>query len=285
MPTPTAAEEDVRLDKFDSIFFCAGKVAVITGGSRGLGLHAASGLLQAGCSKVYISSRKNKACEEAVAALNALPNKRPGAQAISVPADSGKVADIERLVEEVKKTTDRVDILLANAGATWGVAYEKHTEKDWDKVMGLNVRGVFFLVQKFTPLLEAAGTAEDPSRVIITASTAGLGLSPVEGEHTTYSYAASKAAVIHLAKHLAVALGPRHIITNTIAPGFFPSRMSNGFLDNGVGEYLASQSPNGRLGKPEDFAALAVFLASRAATHINGAVITTDGGALQKGKL
>ncbi|KAI5305532.1 hypothetical protein KEM56_004155 [Ascosphaera pollenicola] len=281
-----SAEQDVKLENFSSIFSCEGKVAVITGGSRGLGLHAASGLLQAGCSKVYISSRKAKACEEAAAALNALPNKRPGAQAISIPADGAKVSEIERLVEEVKKTTDHVDILVANAGASWGVPFEGHTEKDWDKIMGINVKGVFFLVQKFAPLLEAKATQEDPSRVIITGSIAGIGLASVEGDHTTFSYAASKAAVIHLGKQLAVGLGPRRIMTNVIAPGFFPSKMSNGLLSlSGGAELLASYSPNERLGKAEDFAGLTVFLASRAASHINGAVIPTDGGAVVKGRL
>lgn len=106
-------------------------------------------LLQAGCSKVYISSRKAKACDEAVAALNALPNKRPGAQDIAIPADGAKVSEIERLAEEVKKTTDHVDILVANAGASWGAPFEGHREKDWDKVMDINVKGVFFLVQKY----------------------------------------------------------------------------------------------------------------------------------------
>ncbi|KAI5289368.1 hypothetical protein KEM54_003989 [Ascosphaera aggregata] len=281
-----AAEQDVKLENFASIFRCEGKVAVITGGSRGLGLHAASGLLQAGCSKVYISSRKAKTCYEAAAALNALPNKKSGAQAIAIPADGAKVSEIERLVEEVKKTTDHVDILVANAGASWGAPYEGHSEKDWDKIMGINVKGVFFLAQKFTPLLEAKSTSGDPSRIIITGSIAGLGLASVEGSNTTFSYAASKAAVTHLGKQLAVALGPRNIVANVIAPGFFPTKMSNGLLSmEGTLEYVAAASPNLRLGKAEDFAGLTVFLASRAASHINGAVIALDGGSLCKGRL
>ncbi|KAI5290622.1 hypothetical protein KEM55_008538, partial [Ascosphaera atra] len=212
--------------------------------------------------------------------------KRPGAQAISIPADGSKVSEIERLVEEVKKTTDHVDILVANAGATWGAAFENHSDKDWSKVMDLNVKGVFFLVQKFTPLLEKAATIEDPSRVIITGSIAGMGLGSIDGDNATYSYSASKAAVIHLGKQFAVALGPRHILTNIIAPGFYPSKMSNGLLSlAGGAEFFASESPNLRLGKPEDFAGVTVFLASRAGSHINGAVITSDGGALIKGRL
>ena len=143
------AKYDVELQDFKSIFSLEGKVAVVTGGSRGLGLHAASGLMQAGCSKVFITSRKADACDEACKALNALPNKPSGAQAISVPADSSKVSEIERLVAEVKKQTSHVDILFANAGATWGAPLQDHDDKAFSKVMDLNVKSVFFLVQKY----------------------------------------------------------------------------------------------------------------------------------------
>ena len=142
------AVDQVKLDSFGTIFSLDGKVAVVTGGSRGLGLYAASGLLQSGCSKVYISSRKAKACEEAVAALNALPNKRRGAQAISVPADGSRVDELERLAAAVAKTTDHVDILFANAGATWGEKFDTHPPAAFSKVVELNLNGVFFLIQK-----------------------------------------------------------------------------------------------------------------------------------------
>ncbi|PGH28251.1 hypothetical protein AJ80_00142 [Polytolypa hystricis UAMH7299] len=278
-------EEQVKLNNFGSIFSLEGKVAVVTGGSRGLGLHAASGLLQAGCSKVYITSRKAKACDEAVAALNALPNKRPGAQAISVPADSSKLSEIERLVAEVNKTTDHVDILFANAGATWGEKFDTHPESAFQKVMDLNVKSVFYTVQKFAPLLEAKASIRSPSRVIITASVAGIGVG-IMGANATFSYSISKAAAIHLAKNLAVALGPRHILTNAIAPGFYPSKMADGLIEiQGGLEKIASFNPNLRLGEPEDVAGLVVFLASRAAGHINGATITSDGGAVLKGRM
>jgi len=275
-----SAEIDVQLKDFGSIFSLDGKVAVVTGGSRGLGLHAASGLMQAGCSKVYITSRKAKACEEAVAALNALPNKRPGAQAIAIPADAAKVSEIERLASEVAKTTDHVDILFANAGATWGAPFESHPENAFSKVMELNVKSVFYTVQKFAPLLEKRGTIENPSRVIVTASVAGIGVGSL-GANATYSYSASKAAAIHLTKNLAVELGPRHIICNAIAPGFYPSKMASGLMElQGGVDTLAKNTPNQRVGHPEDIAGLVVFLASRASTHCNGAVITTDGGAV-----
>jgi NAD(P)-dependent dehydrogenase (short-subunit alcohol dehydrogenase family) len=172
-----SAAEQVQLSNFSTIFSLEGKVAVVTGGSRGLGLHAASGyvrpfdlrgkllghtihlkeysltnygrLLQAGCSKVYITSRKKDACDEAVAALNALPNKRPGAQAISVPADSSRMEELDRLAAEIAKTTDHVDILFANAGATWGEKFDTHPEKMFSKVMDLNVKSIFYTIQKY----------------------------------------------------------------------------------------------------------------------------------------
>ncbi|KAJ6031970.1 hypothetical protein N7540_002702 [Penicillium herquei] len=280
-----SVEDQVKLKDFGNIFSLEGKVAVVTGGSRGLGLHAASGLLQAGCSKVYITSRKAQGCDEAVAALNALPNKRPGAKAISVPADSAKMEELDRLAAEISKTTDHVDILFANAGATWGEKFDTHPEKAFSKVMDLNVKSVFYTIQKLTPLLTAKATLEDPSRVIITASVAGIGIGTI-GENATPSYSVSKAAAIHLAKNLAVELGPRHILTNAIAPGFYPSKMASGLIElKGGFKELEQYSPNLRLGRPEDVAGLVVFLSSRASGHINGAVITTDGGAVHKGRL
>jgi NAD(P)-dependent dehydrogenase (short-subunit alcohol dehydrogenase family) len=258
----------------------------VNGAHLTLSLINSHSFLQAGCSKVYITSRKAKACEEAVAALNALPNKRPGAVAISVPADSSKISEIERLAAEVAKTTDHVDILFANAGATWGAPFDTHPENAFSKVMDLNVKSVFYTVQKFEPLLRKRASTSNPSRVIVTASVAGIGVGTL-GENGTYAYSASKAAALHLAKNLAVELGPRGIITNAIAPGFYPTKMASGLLDLQGGQAaLTAEVPNRRLGYPEDIAGLVVFLSSRAASHINGAVITTDGGAiLAKGRL
>lgn len=236
--------------------------------------------MQAGASKVYITSRKGKACDEACAALNALPNKRPGAQAISVPADSSKPEEVQKLVNKVKETTDHVDILFANAGATWGAAFDEHPDSAFQKVMDLNVRAVFNTIKLFAPLLEKAATKLDPSRVIITASVAGIGIGTL-GEQATFGYSASKAAVIHLGKNLAVELAPRGILTNMIAPGFFPSKMASGLIEMiGGNEVIANETPNGRVGGPDDIAGTVVFLASRAASHINGAVITIDGGSV-----
>ncbi|KAL2268523.1 hypothetical protein VTJ83DRAFT_3369 [Remersonia thermophila] len=273
---------EAQLHDFSSLFSLDGKVAVVTGGSRGLGLSAASALLQAGASKVFISSRKADACEKAVAILNALPNLRPGAKAISVPADCATLEGVQHLVAEVAKQTDHVDILLANAGATWGEAFDTHPDSAFAKVMDLNVRGVFNLVQRFAPLLQKRASIEDPSRVVITSSVAGLGVGTL-GKQGTYGYSASKAAVLHLGRNLAVELGPRGITVNSICPGFFPSKMSNGLMAMSGGvEKIAASNPLRKLGKPEDIAGVVVYLTSRAGAHVNGAEIAIDGGALWK---
>ncbi|KAL1841936.1 hypothetical protein VTJ49DRAFT_6327 [Mycothermus thermophilus] len=273
---------EAQLHDFPSLFSLDGKVAVVTGGSRGLGLSAASALLQAGASKVFISSRKADACEKAVAALNAQPNLRPGAKAISVPADCATLDGVKHLVAQVSKETDHVDILLANAGATWGEAFDTHPDAAFAKVMDLNVRGVFNLVQQFAPLLQKRASKEDPSRVVITSSVAGLGVGTL-GKQGTYGYSASKAAVLHLGRNLAVELGPRGITVNSICPGFFPSKMSNGLMAMSGGvEKIAASNPMRRLGRAEDIAGVVVYLTSRAGSHVNGAEIAIDGGALWK---
>ena len=237
-------------------------------------------LLQAGCSKVYITSRKASACEEAVRELNALPNKRSDALAISVPADSSRISEIERLAAEIAKTTDHVDILFANAGATWGAPFETYPHEAFSKVMDLNVKSVFYTVQKLSSLLTKNATLVNPSRIITTASVAGIGVGTL-GLNATYAYSASKAAVIHLTKNLAVELGPRGITSNAIAPGFYATKMATGLMElQGGTALLAKETPNQRVGKPEDIAGLVVFLGSRASSHLNGAVITTDGGVL-----
>lgn len=242
--------------------------------------------MQSGCSKVYIVSRSSSACESAAASLNALPNKHPSALAIPIAADTSSTSEITRLVTEVRKTTSHIDILFANAGAAWSQPFESYSEHGFNKVMNLNVQSVFFTVQKFEPLLRARASLEDPSRVIITGSVTGLGIGTL-GQHASYGYSVSKAAAMHLAKQLAVELGPRGILTNAVAPGFFPTKMTNGLIEEEGGEgVFAAETPNRRLGRPEDIAALVVFLASRAGAHVNGEIITTDGGALlSKGRL
>jgi len=277
-----SAAQDVKLVDFKNIFSLEGKVAVVTGGSRGLGLHAASGLLQAGCSKVFITSRKAKACQEAIDALNALPSS---GKAYSIPADLAKNGEVERLVAEVSKHTDHVDILFANAGATWGQGFDEHPAEAFAKVMKLNVESVWLCAQKFAPLLRKRASKEDPSRIIVTGSIAGIGIGSL-GAQGTYGYSASKAAVMHLTRNLALELGPEGILVNNLAPGFFPSKMANGLMEMAGGaDVLAEASPNRRLGHPEDIAAAVVYLASRAGQHLNGATLVLDGGSVLQAKL
>lgn len=229
---------------------------------------------------MFISSRKADACAAACEALNRLPNLRAGARAVAVPADCATLEGVRQLVARVREQTERVDILLANAGATWGEAFDTHPDGAIARVLDLNVRGVFNLVREFAPLLERGASAADPSRVVITASTAGLGVGTL-GRQGTYGYSASKAAAIHLGRNLAVELGPRGITVNSICPGFFPSKMSNGLLEMAGGaERMAQANPMRRLGRPEDIAGAVVYLTSRAGSHVNGAAIEIDGGAL-----
>ncbi|OTA06598.1 short chain dehydrognease/reductase [Trichoderma parareesei] len=275
-----SAQIEATLHDFPSLFSLKGKIAVVTGGSRGLGLHAASAFMQAGCSKVFISSRKAAACEEACKVLNALPNLSPGATAIPVPADSATIDGVRSLLAQVKQHTDAVDILFANAGATWGEAFDTHPDQAFAKVMDLNVKAVFNTIREFAPLLQKRASVEDPSRVLITSSVAGLGVGTL-GKQGTYGYSASKAAVLHLGRNLALELGPRGITVNSICPGFFPSKMANGLLAmSGGAEKIAKANPMRRLGRPEDIAGAVVYLTSRAGSHVNGEAIAIDGGAL-----
>lgn len=242
--------------------------------------------LQAGCSKVFISSRKAAACEQAAKALNALPNLPAGSQAISVPADSATIEGVQALLDGVRRHTEHVDILFANAGATWGEAFDTHPDAAIAKVLDLNVRAVFNTIRLFAPLLQRRATLEDPSRVLITASVAGLGVATL-GKQATFGYAASKAAAIHLGRNLALELGPRYITVNSICPGFFPTKMSSGLIEMSGGlERQARASPMRRLGRPEDIAGIVVYLCSRAGSHVNAEAIAVDGGAMwQRGEL
>jgi len=267
-----------ELVDFPSLFSLKGKVAVVTGGSRGLGLSAASAFLQAGASIVFVSSRKASACDEAAAALNRQPNLQPGAKAISAPADSSTPEGVKKLLEQVKKHTDHVDILLANAGATWGAPFDEHPDSAFSKVMDLNVNSVFTTVREFAPLLEKRATIEDPSRVLVTASVAGLGVGML-GSTATFGYSASKAAAISLSRNLAIDLAPRHMTVNAICPGFFPTKMTKGTLDAAGMDVMAAGNPQGRLGRAEDFAGAVVYLCSRAGSHVNAEALAIDGGA------
>jgi len=210
------------------LFSLDGKVAVVTGGTRGIGLMIARGLLQAGARKVYISSRKAGACAAAAQELSSYGD------VTAIPADLSKEAECRRLAEEVGAAENELHILVNNAGATWGTPMSEFTEEAWDKVMDTNVKGVFFLTQRLLPLLEAGATADEPSRVINIGSIDGIAV-PRLG---TFSYSSSKAALHQLTRHMAHALAPR-ILVNAIAPGPFQSKMMAATLE-AVGDRLAA---------------------------------------------
>ena len=177
-------------------------------------------------------------------------------------------------------------ILVCNAGATYGGPFEPTPDSFSQKILDLNVRGVFNLARLFTPLLASSATKDDPSRIIIVSSVAGTTV-PHVGDNGTIMYSVSKAAAHHLARNLALELGPRHIVTNTVAPGFFPSKLANGLIEIlGGQEELEKENPRGRLGLPNDIAGVMLFLCSRASSYINGEYISVDGGAnLSRGRL
>ncbi|TFV53797.1 SDR family oxidoreductase [Blastococcus sp. TF02A_35] len=248
------------------LFDLTGKVAVVTGGTRGIGLMMARGLLQAGA-KVYISSRKAEAGDAAVAELSEFGT------VVSVPADLSTEAECLRLAEEVGRHEQRVDILVNNAGANWGEALETFPASAWDKVLDLNLKSPFFLTRAFLPLLEAAGAPGEPARVVNVGSIDGLHVPGLP----TYSYSSSKAALHHLTRVLAGELGRRHITVNAVAPGPFESKMMAATLE-AFGDAIAEKAPLGRIGRPDDMAGVVVYLSSRAGSYVTGAVIPVDGG-------
>ena len=256
-----------------NLFSIEGKVALVTGGSRGIGEMIAAGFLANGA-KVYISSRKAEVCDATAQRLQ----DEYGGTCISVPADLSNLDGITALSNTISQQ-DSLDILVNNAGASWGEPIDEYSEKGWDKVMDTNVKGVFFLTQKLLPLLRKSGTAEDPSRVINIGSIDGI----KTGLFDAFSYGPSKAALHHLTRVLAASLVRENIIVNAIAPGPFPTWM----LSTGVGgggnididwSEVGNNNPRGRVGTPEDIAGLAIFLSSRAGAYTVGQTITCDGG-------
>ena len=248
------------------LFDLSGKTAVVTGGSRGIGLMIARGLLQAGA-RVYISSRKADACAAAEQELS------PYGTVAAIPADLSTEAECLRLAGEVGQREQALHILVNNAGATWGAPIEKFPAAAWDKVVDLNLKAPFFLTRAFLPLLEAAGTHDDPARVISIGSIDGLRVPPFP----TYAYSASKAGLHHLTRVLARELGPRRITVNAVAPGPFESKMMAATLET-FGDTIAETAPLRRIGRPDDMAGVAIYLASRAGAYVTGAVIPVDGG-------
>ncbi len=252
--------------KIDDLFSIRGKVALITGGSRGIGEMIARGYVANGA-KVYISSRKGSDCAALAEELSQF------GECIALPADLGRMDEIERLGAELEKRESKLDILINNAGASWGAPFDEFPESGWDKVMDLNVKSVFFLTQRLVKLLEAAATPDDFARVINIGSIDGIHISPIE----TYSYSASKAAVNHMTKMMAKFLAERNIAVNGIAPGYFPSKMTAGIAEDDAKATLEA-TPMKRRGAPHDMAGIAIYLASKASSFVCGSVIPVDGG-------
>ncbi len=258
------AKIDVR-----TLFSLHGKVALVTGGSRGIGHMIADGFLQAGA-KVYITSRHTEASDVAAAELSARGD------CISVPADVSTSDGRATLLRTISGKEPHLHILVNNAGTTWASDYDDYPENGFQKVTNLNLHALFFLTRDLTPMLERAGRAEDPARVINIGSMDGVRV-PKILPAGTFAYSASKAAVHHLTRTLAVELAPRHITVNAVAPGYYESKMTAVVLREHR-EAIEAACPLGRIGQPEEMAGVAIYLASRAGAYTNGTVIPVDGG-------
>ena len=252
----------------NKLFDITGKVALVTGGSRGIGEMIAEGFVKNGA-KTFITSRKAKQCDETAKRLSKY------GECISIPADLTDSNEIKKVKSKVESETNTLNILVNNAGAVWAADFDNFPENGWDKVMDTNVKAMFFLTQQFIKLLEKNGTNEDPSRIINIGSIDGLGIPRAE----TYSYPASKAAVHHLTRVMANRLSKRNINVNAIAPGPFESQMMKSTLKS-FSQEIINSVPRKRIGKPEDMAGASIFLSSKASAYITGIVMPVDGGSL-----
>lgn len=248
-----------------NLFDVSGKIALVTGGAKGIGAMISEGLVKAGV-KVYVSSRSAKDCQSFADTMSKFGS------CVALPMDLSTVDNIKNLVLQLKEKESKLDILINNAGVSWGAAIDDFPEKGWDKVMDLNLKSIFFLTQQLLPLMRSAATIETPANVInissvMAVSTVSLG---------AYSYSASKAAVMHLSKCLAKDIAHDHIKVNAIGPGFFPTNMTS-FLDK---EAMAKEVPLKRLGLADDIAGTVIYLCSRAGGYTTGAYLPIDGGFL-----
>ena len=250
----------------NEMFSVAGKIAIVTGGSRCIGKMIAQGFVENGV-KTYITARKAEACEATAAELS------HGGVCIALPADISTTSGRNQFVEAIKQRESKIDILVNNAGAAWGASFEDYPDEGYDKVMNINVRAVFMLTRDLLPLLTKDASTENPSRVINIGSIDGLRVSSMDN----FAYGASKAAVHFLTRNLAVRLARKGLTINAIAPGPFESKMMAHTLAQ-FQDRIEKENPMGRIGSPRDMAGLALFLASPAATYMTGQVIALDGG-------
>ena len=250
----------------NDLFSVAGKVAIVTGGSRGIGRMIAEGFVENGV-RTYITARKADACAETAAELS-----KEG-ECIALPADLSTKEGREAFVAEITAREAKIDILVNNAGAAWGAPFEEYPDEGYDKVMDINVKAIFTLTRDLMPLLKQGASQQNPSRVINIGSIDGLRVSTMDN----FAYGASKAAVHFLTKNLALRLGTKGVTVNAIAPGAFQSNMMNATLEK-FQDKIESENPLGRIGSPEDMAGLALYLASNASKYMTGQVIALDGG-------
>ena len=266
--TITANNEQAGSVMFTDLFSLKGRVALVTGGSRGIGKMIAAGFLSQGAAKVYITARKAAACEATAQELS----EAYAGECIALPIDISTMTGIEMLAGEIKKREAKLDILVNNAGAAWGAEFDDFPESGWDKVMTLNVKAPFFLTKALAAPLRAAGSAARPAKVTNIASIDGIFVNPLE----TYSYAASKSGLIHLTRRMAAKLIKDHVVVTAIAPGPFQSNMNTAARDHA--DDVASKVPAGRIGTDEDIAGAAIYLASRAGDYVVGTTLAVDGG-------
>jgi NAD(P)-dependent dehydrogenase (short-subunit alcohol dehydrogenase family) len=263
--TPTDPSPSPAPTGPDQLFSVAGKTVVVTGGTRGIGRMIAGGFVAAGAA-VVVASRRVEAVEATVAELS------PFGTCTGLAADLSTEDGARRLAEEVGADHPGVDVLVNNAGATWGAPLAEHDTASWDRVLNLNVQGIFHTTKFFLPLLQAGASAEEPARVINIGSIDGIHVPVLE----SYSYSASKAAVHQLTRHLAKRLAPT-ITVNAVAPGPFESKMMAATLE-AFGDQIAASAPLRRIGRPDDMAGVCIFLASPAGSYLTGAIIPVDGG-------
>lgn len=254
---------------FESLFTLTGKIALVTGGSRGLGYQMAQGLLEAGAARVYITARSEADCEKAAQELSTFGDCVP------LAADVSSVENARALADEIAQRESHLDILINNAGTAWGASFEDYPEKGWDRVMALNVKTPFFLTQALTPLLRKNASAEHTSSVINIGSVAGI----IGDGFANYSYGPSKAAVHQLTRNLAKDLAEQHIRVNAIAPGRFFSKMTEYASENkAIYDKEIAMMPLHRWGGDTDIAGVAIMLCAKAGAFITGEIITVDGG-------